>query len=212
MNRFVIAVRHFSSPAFLLAAFLLLMLFPILEVSCDDKVQQFTVIELVSPKGPLMEREKSPHASMFDEGDGKTWQDRLDEDAKFARNLRWSLWGLLGLTCLGSIATALVFRPRIQGILATLLGFGGYLLMVGVARGLLRGTSQDPNNTGLRGEMLPAWDRAQLLLFFAGWAGAVTLALSFRAKGLEPFAHWGQPDRRLPTDPQGSAEQEGSSA
>lgn len=195
MKTILVAIRHFLSPAFLLAGFLLVVLFPILQVSCDDKVQQFTVVELVSPKGPLMEREKSPHASPFDEDGGPSRQERLDEDAKFARNLRWSLWGLLGLTCLGALATALVFRPRIQGILAGLLGFGGYLLMGVIANGLLRGTSQDPTNSSLRGEMLPAWERAQLLVFFAGLAGAVTVGLSFRAKGLEPIARWGRSNR-----------------
>ncbi|HNY29923.1 MAG TPA: hypothetical protein PKO15_03460 [Fibrobacteria bacterium] len=208
MKTILVAIRHFLSPAFLFAAFLLVVLFPILEVSCDDKVQRFTVMELVSPKGPLMEREKSPHASLFEEDDGPSREERLDEDAKFARNLRWSLWGLLGLTCLGAVATALVFRPRIQGVLATLLGFGGYLLMGGIARGLLQGTSQDPTNSSLQGEMLPAWDRAQLLVFFAGWAGATTFALSFRAKGLEPIARWGRSARGSTVETPASTVQE----
>jgi hypothetical protein len=92
-------------------------------------------MDLVSSKGPLMEREKSPHASLFDEDGGPSREDRLAEDAKFARNLRWSLWGLLGLTCLGAGPVAGVF---------------------------------------------------------AGWAGAVTVGCSFRAKGLEPIARWGR--------------------
>jgi len=183
MHPILSRIRHFLSPSLFLAATLLFVFAPVFEVSCNDQTNVYKGRELVSPNGPFGEQTQS--ASPFGDDEETIHRVKLENEARASLRLEIGI-GLAAAAA--GILTALLLVPRIQGLLAALLGFTGFWALFDSSRRVSTLLAEKSDILTFR--ILPAWTASIWILFLAGVLGLATAAWSFSKKGLAPIGTW----------------------
>jgi len=201
MPRPLRVVLHYVSPSLFLAAALLFLLCPALEVSCDDQVQTYTGRDLLSTDGPLGDDGEDigswdPSTSIGE------WKEQQAHDR---RALRHELLVGLLLGVAGTLGVALM-RPRWQGLATSLLGGSSWWALSDVRDRLTTALQASSDMVTARTRF--GWDVPIGLLLAAAVWGAARLAVSFRSGGNAPLVEprpktdaESRPRRRVPWKP-----------